>query len=94
MCGLRGQVIGRDRQTILRVVNEDRVAEAEKSLCAMMETLDGKSLIDAGSGSGPSGWRRRDYGEKSLLFRLRSSMCRLHSQVEATLFPGGKELDG
>lgn len=45
---------GKNWQRFLRVLNEDRIAEAEKSLCSMLEVddLEGKSFIDIGSGSG------------------------------------------
>jgi len=45
---------GKNWQRFLRVLNDDRIAEADKSLCAMLETenLNGKSFLDVGSGSG------------------------------------------
>jgi 2-polyprenyl-6-hydroxyphenyl methylase/3-demethylubiquinone-9 3-methyltransferase len=38
----------------LQTLNEERIAEAERSLCEMLQTdsLQGKSFLDAGSGSG------------------------------------------
>jgi 2-polyprenyl-6-hydroxyphenyl methylase/3-demethylubiquinone-9 3-methyltransferase len=45
---------GKNWQRFLSVLGDERIAEAEKSLCAMMgvETLRCKSWIDVGSGSG------------------------------------------
>src|SRR5216684_1692174 len=45
---------GRNWQRFLRVLNDDRIAEAEKSLRTMLQVDDlrGKSFIDIGSGSG------------------------------------------
>ncbi len=45
---------GKNWQRFLRVLNEERIAEAEKSLRAMLEieSLAGKSFLDVGSGSG------------------------------------------
>src|SRR5229473_5138938 len=45
---------GKNWQRFLRMLDEQRIADAEKSLCAMLETEDlrGKSFLDVGSGSG------------------------------------------
>ena len=45
---------GRNWQHFLQNVNEERIAEAEKSLCSMLEIQDlrGKSFLDVGCGSG------------------------------------------
>jgi len=45
---------GKNWQRFLSVLDDERIAEAEKSLCAMleMETLSGKTFLDIGSGSG------------------------------------------
>jgi 2-polyprenyl-3-methyl-5-hydroxy-6-metoxy-1,4-benzoquinol methylase len=45
---------GKNWQRFLRVLNDERIAEAERSLRAMleMESLGGKSFLDVGSGSG------------------------------------------
>ena len=45
---------GKNWQRFLSVLNDERIAEAEKSLRAMLETesLSGKSFLDVGSGSG------------------------------------------
>ena len=45
---------GKNWQRFLSVLNDDRIAEAEKSLRTMLETenLGGKSFVDVGSGSG------------------------------------------
>ena len=45
---------GKNWQRFLRVLNDDRIAEAEKSLRSMlqMDDLRGKSFVDIGSGSG------------------------------------------
>lgn len=45
---------GKNWQRFLRVLNDDRIAEAEKSLRSMLEldSLGGKSFLDVGSGSG------------------------------------------
>jgi 2-polyprenyl-3-methyl-5-hydroxy-6-metoxy-1,4-benzoquinol methylase len=45
---------GRNWQRFLSFLDDERIAEAEKSLCAMLavENLHGKSFIDIGSGSG------------------------------------------
>jgi 2-polyprenyl-6-hydroxyphenyl methylase/3-demethylubiquinone-9 3-methyltransferase len=52
----RGQrfEFGKNWQRFLSVLNDQRIAEAEKSLRAMLETesLSGKSFLDIGSGSG------------------------------------------
>lgn len=47
---------GRNWEHFLRVLDEERVMAAEKSLCGMlqMENLDGKSFLDIGCGSGLS----------------------------------------
>jgi 2-polyprenyl-3-methyl-5-hydroxy-6-metoxy-1,4-benzoquinol methylase len=45
---------GRNWQHFLRHLDDERIAEAEKSLCAMLEmqNLRGKSFLDVGCGSG------------------------------------------
>ncbi len=45
---------GKNWQRFLRVLDDDRIAEAEKSLRGMLEveSLSGKSFLDIGSGSG------------------------------------------
>ena len=45
---------GKNWQRFLRYLNEERIAEAEKSLWTMLEVenLSGKSFLDVGSGSG------------------------------------------
>jgi len=45
---------GKNWLRFLQVLNEERIVEAEKSLCAMLESasLAGKSFLDVGSGSG------------------------------------------
>lgn len=45
---------GKNWRRFLQHVNEERIAEAEKSLCGMLEVenLKGKSFLDIGSGSG------------------------------------------
>ncbi len=45
---------GKNWRNFLRVLNDERIAEAEKSLKAFLgvERLDGKAFLDAGSGSG------------------------------------------
>src|SRR5205823_14575546 len=45
---------GRNWQHFLQNVDEERIAEAEKSLCSMLEIQDlrGKSFLDVGCGSG------------------------------------------
>src|SRR5216684_8072144 len=45
---------GRNWQRFLRVLNDDRIGEAEKSLQAMLQvdSLRNKSFVDIGSGSG------------------------------------------
>lgn len=45
---------GRNWQRFLNFLNEERIAEAEKSLCSMLQTKDlkGQSFLDIGSGSG------------------------------------------
>src|SRR3954463_14781813 len=45
---------GKNWTRFLRVLNDERIAIAERSLKAMLKTerLDGKSFLDVGSGSG------------------------------------------
>lgn len=45
---------GKNWQQFLRVLDEERIHEAEKSLCEMLQVKDlaGKSFLDIGSGSG------------------------------------------
>ncbi len=45
---------GKNWKKYLETLDKDRVIEAEKSLCAMLnvESLDGKRFLDVGSGSG------------------------------------------
>jgi 2-polyprenyl-3-methyl-5-hydroxy-6-metoxy-1,4-benzoquinol methylase len=45
---------GKNWQRFLTLLDDERIAEAEKSLCAMLavDNLRGRSLIDVGSGSG------------------------------------------
>lgn len=45
---------GKNWQQFLRVLDEERIREAEKSLCEMLQVRDlaGKSFLDIGSGSG------------------------------------------
>lgn len=47
-------VFGRNGQRFLKYLTEERIVEAEKSLCAMLEVTDlkGKSFLDVRCGSG------------------------------------------
>ena len=78
---------GANWQKFLTLLDDQRIAQAEQSLKAMLETetLMGRSFLDIGSGSGLFSLAARRLGCSSALFRLRSSIGCLHAGIAATL---------
>jgi 2-polyprenyl-3-methyl-5-hydroxy-6-metoxy-1,4-benzoquinol methylase len=81
---------GKNWTRFLRVLNDERIAIAERSLKAMLKTerLDGKSFLDVGSGSGLFSLVARRSGAKvhSFDYDPQSVACTL--ELKRRYFPG------
>jgi SAM-dependent methyltransferase len=82
---------GRNWQRFLRVVDETRIADAEKSLCGMLEvkSLAGQTFLDVGCGSGLFSLAARRLGADrihSFDFDPRSVACA--RELNRRYFPG------
>ena len=80
---------GKNWKSFLRVLDEERIVRAERSLQKMLQTkrLDGKSLLDAGSGSGLFSLAARRLGAKihSFDYDLQSVACT--QELKRRFFP-------
>lgn len=80
---------GKNWTSFLRVLDEERIVRAERSLQRMLDTkrLDGKSLLDAGSGSGLFSLAARRLGAKihSFDYDLQSVACT--QELKRRFFP-------
>ena len=73
----------------LRLLNEDRIKEAEKSLCKMLERndLSGLSFLDAGSGSGLFSLAARRLGARVTSFDFDPQSVACTTELRRRYFP-------
>ena len=81
---------GENWSRFLRLVDDRRIAEAEASLKRLLrlETLEGLTFLDAGSGSGLFSLAAQPRRPRSVV-RLRRRLGRLHERNAARLFRDG-----
>lgn len=81
---------GKNWTRFLRVLNEERIAIAERSLNAMLNTerLDGKSFLDVGSGSGLFSLVARRLGAKVRSFDYDPQSVACTTELKRRYFPG------
>jgi 2-polyprenyl-6-hydroxyphenyl methylase/3-demethylubiquinone-9 3-methyltransferase len=95
---------GRNWSRFLHVLNDKRIAEAEKSLRTMLEfeSLEGRSFLDIGSGSGLFSLAARRLGAAVVSFDYDPQSVACAEELKARYFPGdagwkilaGSVLDG
>ena len=81
---------GENWRQFLSVLNEQRIAEAERSLREMLEveTLQGKTFVDVGSGSGLFSLAARRLGAKVHSFDIDPSSVWCTMELRRRYFPG------
>ena len=79
---------GRNWALFLNLLDDSRIAQAETSLKEMLEvdTLEGRSFLDIGSGSGLFQPGRAAARCARALIRLRSTLGRVHNRAAPSLF--------
>jgi len=79
---------GRNWSKFLELLNEERITKAEESLCEMleMETLEGKSFLDIGSGSGLFSLAARRLGAKVHSFDFDTSSFECTRELRRRFF--------
>ena len=80
---------GENWAQFLKVLDDDRIAEAEKSLRRMLEveTLEGKSFVDVGSGSGLFSLAARRLGAKVHSFDYDPASVACTTELRERYFP-------
>lgn len=81
---------GKNWQRFLSVLNEERIAEAERSLKEMLEieNLNGKSFLDIGSGSGLFSLVARRLGARVHSFDYDPESVACTAELKRRYFPG------
>ncbi|NMT65225.1 class I SAM-dependent methyltransferase [Marinobacter orientalis] len=81
---------GKNWQNFIKEINEKNISEAEKSLKVMLnlETLSGKSFLDAGSGSGLFSLAARRLGAKVHSFDYDPHSVACTNELKCRYFPG------
>lgn len=81
---------GKNWSAFLAVLDEDRIARAERSLAEMLETerLDGKTFLDIGSGSGLFSLAARRLGARVFSFDFDTNSVACTSELRRRYFPG------
>lgn len=81
---------GRNWQRFLKVLDDERIREAERSLGHFLgqQTLKGKSFLDIGSGSGLSSLAARRLGAEVFSFDYDSDSVSCTNELRNRYFPG------
>jgi 2-polyprenyl-6-hydroxyphenyl methylase/3-demethylubiquinone-9 3-methyltransferase len=84
---------GENWSSFLRLLSEERIVSAEQSLKAMLETerLDGRSFLDAGSGSGLFSLAARRLGASVTSFDFDPHSIACSAELKRRYFPGDKQ---
>ena len=79
----------------IRLLNEDRIQSAQASLREMLgsDTLDGKTLVDVGSGSGLFSLAARQQGAEVVSFDYDTDSVACNSRAQAAIFSRRQQLD-
>lgn len=80
---------GKNWAAFLEHLNDERIAEAAKSLCEMLETesLEGKTFIDIGSGSGLFSLAARKLGARVFSFDFDPNSVACTKELRRRYFP-------
>jgi len=80
---------GKNWRAFLSTLNEDRIKEAEKSLCQMLEVTDlrGRKFLDIGSGSGLFSLAARCLGAEVRSFDYDPESAACTQQLKSRYFP-------
>ena len=80
---------GKNWSAFLAVLDDERIAKAEESLCEMLEveTLEGKTFLDIGSGSGLFSLAARRLGAKVHSFDFDSNSFACTQELRKRYFP-------
>jgi len=81
---------GKNWSAFLTLLDDERIAKAEESLCEMLEceTLEGKTFLDIGSGSGLFSLAARRLGARVHSFDFDSSSFGCTQELRNRYFPG------
>lgn len=84
---------GKNWMAFLDLLSEDRIIKAEESLREMLqvETLDGKTFLDIGSGSGLFSLAAKRLGAKVHSFDFDSYSVACAVELKSRFFPGDKD---
>lgn len=80
---------GRNWSAFLSVLDDERIAQAERSLCEMLEveSLEGKTFLDIGSGSGLFSLAARRLGAKVTSFDFDTNSVACTEELRRRYFP-------
>lgn len=86
---------GKNWSAFLSVLDDERIAKAERSLCEMLnvESLEGKTFLDIGSGSGLFSLAARRLGAKVTSFDFDTNSVACTQELRRRYFPDDSDWD-
>ena len=84
---------GKNWTSFLRLLNDERIEQAERSLCAMLEVgnLEGRTFLDIGSGSGLFSLVARRLGASVFSFDYDSNSVACTRELKQRYFPNDSD---